>query len=255
MVCTLLTDFGTKDFYVAALKASLLKVSPTLTIVDISHQIEPDDFFSAGFQARAVCFEFEADSLHFIAVGTSLQFWYIYCQNQHFVSNSTEVLHLITKDKQIDNVAVISLPAILIPSFACKDFFCSFLTYFCNRLPNDSMGDTLAKPSIPFESTNFILSPRVTQFRDGFRGHILYIDHFGNLVTNFSREYISQSKFSLNVGIETITKLSEGYHSKSPGEIVAFFNSLNLLEIAVVSGNASQLLGMRRGTELTVVFP
>jgi S-adenosylmethionine hydrolase len=254
VLCTLLTDFGTKDHYVAALKAAMLNKAPDLQILDISHQIEIGDYFAAAFQALAVCFELEEGSLHFAAVGLDTRFWHIICQNRHFISNSTELLHLITNGKNIDFVEIVSPTDNNLGSFAARDCFCFFLNYFCNHKSKGAgLGGTMAEPSKRldlFQYSRKVSFPEVVAYSEGIKAQVIYVDSQGNAITNIKPSDIDPNHFSLELGIESVNKLCKTYQDRSAGEILVFFNSLFFLEIAVVMGNASRLLGLRVGNTL-----
>jgi len=96
---------------------------------------------------------------------------------------------------------------------------------------------------------------KVIVFKDRLQGSVIHVDRFGNICTNLSRSTLNQfstEQLAVGIGGKIIAKMAASYAAVRKGDLVALFDSHNLLEIAVNQGNAAKLLGVTAGAEVTV---
>ena len=254
-IVTLLTDYGLQDYYVAALKARILKDCPQATIVDISHLIPNGDIATAGFTLRSVFDDFPKGTVHLVAVGAASShkddFIAIRLDGHYFIGTNNGIWSLVS-DKQPSACISLPQPDVITNAFPAKFVFAPAAAELLNGTEITDLGN-------PFE---YELKKRL--FRQAIvrenelHGSVVHVDNYGNLITNISFRTFEKArdgrKFKITFGYETFTGISKHYNSQEYGDCVILFNSQNLLEIAINHGNAAQLLGLGYNSPIQVRF-
>ncbi|TND09775.1 MAG: hypothetical protein FD123_899 [Bacteroidetes bacterium] len=244
-VITLTTDFGLRDHYTAAVKGALLRGSPGTPVVDISHLVPPGDILQAAFILRNCFNEFPAGSIHIVAVGSSLSPRYpqiaLFLDGHYFVGCDNGIFSLLSQNRP-SRIVELALPADTTATFAAKDIYVPAAA----RLAAGEEIDTLG----PLRSDVYEKMLRRHPPEDHvIKGTVVYIDAFGNLITDISaaqfRAIGKGRLFSIGLIGDEITKIHRDYSDVVEGEKVAFFNSAGMLEIAINQGKASSLLNLK----------
>ena len=262
-VITLISDLGTKDYYLAALKASVLSRLPDCQLVDISHHIPPFDISKAAFVLRNVWHEFPEGSVHVISVDSNWEAQSPYTiveQNGHFfIGADTGVFSLLFNGEPVEAVYTVKLDGDEDLSFPTKSILMPIATRLANGEKPEKMGERAngykIRPSI-----NPVVEPH------NIRGMVIYVDSYGNVITNITqdlfREVVGDKEFTIVLrrgGIE-VQRISRAYSEVPQGEIVALFTSEGYLEIAInrgvegSGGGASDLLGLKEADIVRVEF-
>lgn len=254
-IITLTTDWNANDYYVGAVKGKILSQCPTAVIVDISHQIQSFNIHQAAFVLRNACSNFPEGTIHIIGVNTEgaqdQPFLIIKNENHYFVGTDNGIFGLLFPDepemiisiKTKDKIPGFSGISILTDS-ACKIF---------NEVQPDSLGTRVKsfKKRIPI---------RAAIDESVINGSVIYIDSYRNAITNISRELFERvgknRPFEIFVRSNhyRIDRINNFYHETSPGEILAIFNSIGLLEIAMNMGNVADLLDIPVNSSIRVKF-
>ena len=256
-IITLMTDFGTSDHYVGVMKGVILNINPQVEIIDITHTIPPQDIHAAAFLIDSAYRYFPAGTIHVIVVdpGVGSERRSIVCQTEtaHFVCPDNGILtHILRNGERIHTVAVEN-SAYFLPevsnTFHGRDIFAPVAAHLSRGIPIDELGGSVAQPvQLP------IPKPQVTD--KAIIGHIVWIDSFGNLVTNISHEILESLEGRDNVvihaGSAKIDHFNRSYAESAVGEALAIVGSFNRLEISVNQGNAAQVLGLKRGDTITI---
>ncbi len=254
---TLMTDFGTSDHYVGVMKGVLLNINPQVQIVDITHAIPPQDIHGAAFLIDSTYRYFPTGTIHVIVVdpGVGGERRAIVCQTDiaYFVCPDNGILtHILCNEKRTRTLAVENstyfLPQVS-NTFHGRDIFAPIAAYLSRGIPIDNLGNPITHPvQLP------VPRPEVTD--KGVIGHIIWIDSFGNLVTNISQEILEslkgQNGVTIHAGGTEINHLNRSYAESAVGEVLAIVGSFNRLEISINQGNAAQVLGLRRGDTITI---
>ena len=236
---TLLTDFGTADYYVGAVKGAILSVNPNVPIVDITHEIPAQDIEAGAFMLLAAYETFPAGTIHVAVVdpgvGSTRRPIVVTANNQFFVgpdngiftyvcdrAPSHKTFH-VTADKYFR-----SDPS---STFHGRDIFAPVAAALSTGVAPEQFG--------PLINDEVRLPSLETPLR------IIHIDRFGNCVTNITRERFEGE--SLTVDGRTITAFRKFYGEASEGEIFAIWGSACFLEISMNGGSAAQVLGAKRG--------
>ncbi len=254
-IVTLTSDLGLKDFYVAILKGKILSRAPTTNLVDISHEIAPFNIQEAAFILKNSCFHFPEKTVHLVSVHAEnrSQVKCIVAEyNNHYFVGMDNGLFALVFDDQPTKIVEITQIASTVSSFIAKDIL------------SDAVGDLLegkkleliGNPLNSLESKTY-LRPPDNSFM--VRANIVYIDRFGNLIINISKDRFEKSRAGRNFVInykrnEEIREISGSYCDVSEGEKLCLFNSGGYLEIAINKGNASKLLGLHLDNTIQIEF-
>ena len=259
-VITLMTDFGTSDHYVGVMKGVILNINPQVQIVDITHDIPPQDVHGAAFLIDSAHRYFPTGTVHVVVVdpGVGSERRAIACQTEtaHFVCPDNGILsHILCREERIHTVAVEN-SAYFLPqvsnTFHGRDIFAPIAAHLSRGIPIDKLGSPVAQPvQLP------VPQPQVTD--RAIIGHIIWIDSFGNLVTDISHEILESLEgrdgVVIHAGSAKIDRLNRSYAESTVGEALAIVGSFNRLEISINQGNAAQTLGMKRGDTITICMP
>ena len=197
-IITLLTDFGAQDYFVGAMKGVILSLNPDATIVDITHEIPPQDIQAAAFNLLACYQDFPAGTIHVAVVdpgvGSDRRAILVECANQFFVGPDNGLFSWITEREgkfsawQITNEKFFRSP--VSSTFHGRDVFAPVAA----ALSNGAATDEMSAP--PLENIVMLapLLPRTTA--EAIEGCIIHIDRFGNCVTNFTAEHINEERIA-----------------------------------------------------------
>lgn len=256
-VITLMTDFGTSDHYVGVMKGVLLNINPQAQIVDITHTIPPQDIHAAAFLIDSAYRYFPVGTIHVIVVdpGVGSERRAIVCQTEtaYFVCPDNGILtQILHNAERIHTVAAENsnyfLPQVS-NTFHGRDIFAPVAAHLSCGVPMDALGNPVAQPiQLP------IPRPEVTD--NTIIGQVIWIDSFGNLVTNISHEILEslegRNGVVIHAGGMEITRLNRSYAESSVGETLAIVGSANRLEISINQGDAAQTLELKREDKITI---
>jgi S-adenosylmethionine hydrolase len=244
-IVTLLSDFGTDDSYVAEVKGRLLSLAPGLTLVDVTHAVEPGDIAGAAFVLGRAWPVFPAGTVHLAVVdpgvGTARRALAAHAGGHWFVGPDNGVLDsaLGAKGARVVRLAV---PADAAPTFHGRDVFAPAAARLARGAPLEQLGPKVADPvrlDIP--------EPR----RQGgaITGHVVYVDRFGTLVTNLPGARIDP-RGTVRIGPHDLV-VRGTFAEAAVGEPLALIGSAGMLEIAVRDRRADAVLGLSRGAVVT----
>ncbi len=253
-IVTLLTDSGESDFYVAAIKARILGTNPGISIVDISHQIGACDIAHGAFVLRSVFREFPKGSVHLIGVDATGNRGdvpvAVQLEDHYFIGADNGIFGLISEKSPQMSVELNKVNPIS-TTFPEKDIFAPVAARLASGVAISELGP-------PFAPLKRLMDRHVKANKKMIAGHVVRVDHSGNLITNIPKDafdVLSKGKnFVIQVGGEKFRKLQTNYHQTEQGDCFVMFNSLQLLEIGIYKGNASQLLGLQYDSPVTILF-
>ncbi len=253
-IITLTSDMGTSDHYVAAVKGAVLSQLKEAVIVDISHHIAPFNNRHAAFVLRHAWPEFPEGTIHIIGVNPEADgqtpHVVVRYKGHYFIGADSGLFHLLFEEQP---EAVVELTLKLDTdhlTFPTKNIFVKAACHLARGGTMDMLGRKVAAVR---EQIN--VRPVVS---DGaIKGEVIHVDHYGNVITNITRELftslVKHRNFKITFGPSrhNISTIHKSYADVPAGERVAFFGDTGHLEIAVnkgVVGNgggAAQLLGLR----------
>jgi len=272
-IITLTTDFGTRDYSVAAVKGMLLKKIDKPVIIDISHAISPYNLAEAAYILKAAYPNFPKKTIHIIGVNaekTPLHKHLIVVLNeQYFIGADTGIFSLLAGEDQIEKIIAIDNTKAKECIFPTKDIFTDIAAKIADNQPLDSLGTVITSVK-KWRKIN----PNISK-KEELIGHIVYVDEFGNLSTDISKEFFEtfrkNRRFEIIAAGAKITEIYSTYDGisnynlpasqrKKAGKSIAVFNALNYLEIALYKsdpssgGSAFSLLGLRIGDSVKIIF-
>lgn len=246
-IITLTTDWGIKDFYLAALKGTILNQIPEATIVDVSHEINPFDLNEASYILRNTWENFPEGTIHLIGISSEASpdhpHLLIKEKGQYFIGADNGLFCLLFDETPTEIYELDVIQSSDKFTFSTKDVFVNVAKHVLENKDLNKLGEKI--PDL-IKRTAFqpVVDPGV------IKGKIIYIDHYQNVVTNISeklfKEVCRKHKFQIlvNAGQYRITKIHTSYSDVGEGELVALFGTDNLLEIAQNRGRAAGLLGL-----------
>lgn len=245
-VITLTTDFGLMDPYVAEMKGTILKICPNATIVDVTHQIEKFNIAMGSYVLAAASPYFPQGTIHLAVVdpdvGTTREPVIVHTKQGFLVGPDNGVLVLAARSQGMKHVYKISNPKLMLPrisnTFHGRDIFAPAAAHLANGIPPSKFGLKARKLTTPgFAKT--------AKRKDLLVGKIIYVDGFGNIVTDFSEKELKTMGIKRRVRIRIRRtrlklKLCSSYAEVKPGQPLAIIGSHNFLEISVNQGNAAE---------------
>ena len=253
-VITLLSDFGYTDQYVAVIKAALLNRLPDAQLVDISHGIEPFNIGQGAFVLNAIFRDFPKHTVHLIAVDThgSKQNRYLAAEieEHYFICSDNGLLSLIS-DQEPTQIIELPAPEAWATSFPTRQIFVRAAADLCKGARLEDIGN-------PTTTIRRLINRQLKLTDHAITGHVIHIDHYGNLITNITRDSVDAighgREFFIKFGRESIDRIHTRYNDLDAGDCICLFNDQNLLEIAIVKGNGSELLGLQYDSQVDVQF-
>ena len=259
VLATLLTDFGLRDAYVAAMKGVLLSRCRRAQLVDISHEVPPQNVLAAALILAEAARYFPPGTLHIVVVdpgvGTARRILAARYGAQRFLFPDNGVITRVDATMPLEEIVVVRntkyLPADQ-PSqtFHGRDLFAPVAAHLLNGLAIRQLGprpETYKLLEIP--------APRAGAGR--IDGEIIFVDGFGNLISNIPAELVQEQfddveRVEVTCGGRPVGCVRGAYGFVEPGAPVALFNSMRLLEVAVNQGRADQALRCSPGAAVCV---
>ncbi len=273
-IITLTTDFGLKDHYVAAVKGTIYSEIPEITIVDVSHKVTPFNYYEASYIIKNAYKSFPKGTIHIIGVDSELnretQHIAMLLDGHYFICANNGILSILNTTKYPEKIIEITTHQQLNDNFPVKNVFTKVACHLAR-------GGSLDLVGRPFNSLKEItnISPIINHDKTMIVGHIQYIDNYGNVISNITKELVNSIAQGRNIKVNirsfefdrimnsygdfvdySITKEKRFIEGKR----IALYNSNNYLEIALyksslqTSGGASSLLGINYRDNISITF-
>jgi S-adenosylmethionine hydrolase len=258
-IITLLTDFGSQDYFVSAMKGVILSINPDATIVDITHEIPPQDLQTGAFNLLAAYKDFSPGTIHIAVidpgVGSTRKGIVIDCAGQFFVGPDNGLFSWICDREQSFRAFELSEEKFfrrpVSRTFHGRDIFAPVAAALANGVAVEEFGPRLEK-LVRLKS----LAP-VKCDGGSLEAIIVHIDRFGNCITNLAREHIGAGARLIFNGREiagTRAFFSDGSDGEaSDDELFCFLGSAGFIEIAVQNSSAAEVLNAKRGDRVIVL--
>jgi S-adenosylmethionine hydrolase len=257
-IVTLMTDFGTVDGYVAAMKGALLSVNPRAVLVDVTHHIPSQDITEAAFQLATVWSAFPPGTVHLVVVdpgvGSERRAVIVEAGEQYFIAPDNGLLTLLVSNVMPQRAIVLDRPqffrADVSSTFHGRDIFAPVAGHLSRAAHSlDELGSAVAVDSL--------VSLPWTPVRDApnrVHAQVVSIDRFGNCRTLITRRQLPDDLDALYVRCNDVTVrgVHRTYGDVPAGKTLALFGSHGGLELAVRGGSAAQSWEIRRGDAVAV---
>ncbi|MFN3740972.1 MAG: S-adenosyl-l-methionine hydroxide adenosyltransferase family protein [Thermodesulfovibrionales bacterium] len=249
MIITLLTDFGNTDTFVAEMKGVILSINPTVTIVDITHEIEPFNIIEGAMKLSSAERYFPQGTIHLAVVdpgvGSSRKGIIIKTEKALFVGPDNGILSLAVKDYSRKEIYEITLPVSGGSTFHGRDLFAPVAARLSKGESPESMGRTI-------EEFVKITLPEPVIEKNRIKGEVVIIDRFGNAITNINEHILGNRRFRVRIKSKEIP-LFKFYKEagKRPGALI---NSSGYLEIFKYRASLSKALNIKLYDKVEVLF-
>ncbi len=259
-IITLLSDFGTRDAYVGAMKGVILGLNPEVVLVDLSHEVPPQDVLAGAFVLAEAAPYFPPGTIHLAVVdpevGTARRGLAARARGQYLVGPDNGLFSLAWQGAGDLRIFSLTNPGYFRPevsaTFQGRDVFAPVAGYLSLGVALEELGPAIPDPvSLPCPAPVF--TPEAA------RGEIIYVDRFGNLVSNLKaavlRDWLAGRPAHVRVGGLTLPGLARTYGEVPPGQFLALEGSHGFLEVAVNQASAAQGLEAGVGQPVEVVKP
>jgi S-adenosylmethionine hydrolase len=258
-IVALMTDFGTRDYYVGAMKGVICQINPQATIIDVTHEILRHDFYHGAFVLRQVWPYFPAGTI-FVAVvdpgvGTNRRILAARYSDRIVLAPDNGLVTFLHRDAELQEIRVVEnhqlFNAEVSPTFHGRDIFAPVAAHLSRGASFDILGPRTDHVDI------LNVPASVTRPDGSIDGEVMLVDHFGNLVTNISVVDLSAARshrhsHDVTVGSHAVGPLRGTYAEVEPGQPIAMIGSSQMLEIGINGGSATETLGVKRGDPVRV---
>jgi S-adenosylmethionine hydrolase len=271
---TLTTDFGIKDHFVGAVKGAIYNELPDVTIVDISHLISPFNISETAYILKNAYKSFPEGSIHIIGVDSELNkdmnHIALKLDNHYFICPNNGVISMIASEFRPEKIVEINIHDRVESSYPVLEVFVKVACHI-------KRGGTLEVIGKEIEDYKIItdIQPIISSNNDKITGSVIYIDNYGNVITNISQKLFNEIRqgreFELMAGRYPFNKIHEKYSDivdfsipkderRYDGNRLTIFNSAGFIEISIYRSNlntvggASSLLNLNYRDQLTITF-
>jgi hypothetical protein len=258
-IVALLTDFGLRDHYVAAMKAVVLGLCPDVQLVDITHEVSPQDIVHAALSLRACYRDFPAGTIFLVVVdpgvGSARRVLAVETASVRFVFPDNGVLDPLLAEDPPRLVVEVTNEQYGRPrvsrTFEGRDRFAPAAGWLASGVEVRALGARAEwRPRLAI--------PRPALHADRIEGEVIHVDRFGNLITNITRadlEAVARTRTPrVIVGTHQVAPLVSTYSEAKPGCALALVGSSETLEISLNGGSAAEALGLGRGAIVRVDY-
>ncbi|MDX6189454.1 SAM-dependent chlorinase/fluorinase [Flavobacterium sp. Fl-318] len=272
-IITLTTDYGLKDHFVGSIKGKILSEAPETTIIDISHDIDPFNTAEASYVVGASYLSFPKGTVHLIGVDIERNKENVHIAMQwndhYFICADNGILSMLTQKIVPQKIVAINIHDRFPPESTDMDIFIKVACHIAKGGLLNVIGKEIAAVKEVTE-----LQAVVANDGNSIKGYVIYIDHFGNVVTNISKQQFKEvakgRSYEIVMKPKSIKTILPNYSAiassdKYPiktyeGEKLAIFNEAGYLEIAIFRsnpskvGSANSLLGLNYRDVITIKF-
>jgi len=253
---TLTSDFGLRDPYVAEMKGVILTINPNATLIDITHEIEKYNTRAAAFMLASAAQYFPEGTVHLAVidpeVGTQRRAIGIQTKKGFFVGPDNGVLILAAQNQGIEHIYQLTNPKFALhrvsSTFQGRDVFAPAAAYLDKGVQPAEFGSEIRDPVTPEYA-------RVKFIGGSFKGEVLDVDDFGNIITNIPGKDVAFIEDVVQVelaGAPVKIHFGKTYAQAKPKEPILLVGSHGFLEIALNKDSAAKKLGVKAGDRVAI---
>ncbi len=259
MIITLTTDFGSGSGYVAAMKGVILSINPAVTLVDLSHDIPPQNVQAAALVLDDAAGWFPEGTIHVVVVdpgvGTGRAILYALIGRQHYIAPDNGVLSHVAARTPPSKLLRLENPEYWLQpvsnTFHGRDIMAPVAARLSLGLEPDLLGPPLGAPTL-------IPTPQVRVGPQRIEGIVQAIDSFGNLLSNVTAPMLAgrptDRRVCIACNIYETWGIYRTYAEQPQGALIALIGSTGRLELALVGDNAAERLGIGVGAPLVLAW-
>lgn len=273
-IITLTTDFGNKDFFVSSVKGAILSEVKNAMIIDVSNEIQPYNHSEAAYILKNAYKNFPKGTIHIVGVESELtpenRHIAMVFEGHYFIGSDNGIFSMIKDDLKAEKIVEINIHEKESSSFSVLDVFVKVAAHISRMGKLEVIGKIIKSIK---QITN--INPVVNNKANQILGSVIYIDNYGNVVTNINRKFFNEIRKSRDYKIFARTVKFENIYENYSGAIdfsnpkekreedgkkIAIFNSANHLELGIYKsnpktyGSAASLFGLDYRDPITVKF-
>jgi len=256
-IITLTTDWHNDDFYTGAIKGLLYSRCPNVTVIDITHKIESYKYTQAAFVLKNAFSYFPEGTIHLVGINSeSTEEQPPVClkiKGQYFVGAANGMFSLMFSEHPEQIIKLEERGSLKNSSFPELTLFAEAAAHLANGGKMEELGSPF-----PGKYRHVQFFPAIDD--NDITGNVIYIDSYYNVITNITRELFVQvgkkRNFTITIKSESysVNHLNTAYNQVEVGEMLALFNSLDLLELAIRNGKLAELIDLRINSPVTIKF-
>lgn len=253
MILTLLTDFGTEDYYVAAVKGTVLRLAPGTDLVDVSHQVPPGDVETAAFLLAAAAPAFPAGTVHLAVVdpgvGSGRRILAARTREAWFVAPDNGLLTPVLSAAV--SVRSVERHDLFLPgpghTFHGRDRFAPVAAWLLRGEPETELGPEIGDPKrLP--------SPPPRREPGRLAGRVIHVDRYGNLVTDIPAGWLPPGPCRAEVDGRAATRRVSHYAEIPAGEAALLPGSLGTVELSLNGDDLARRWQIGRGAAVEILW-
>ena len=256
-IITLTTDFGLSDGFVGVMKGVILGINPQATIVDITHDIAPQNIDQGAFVFANASKYFPPNAIHVVVVdpgvGSTRRPIALQAGETFFVAPDNGVLaSAISSQRSVVRVVHLNRPEYwfshISHTFHGRDIFAPVAAHLSLGVPLEALGN-------PIMDWVQLACRLAFRYGDEIVGRVMHIDRFGNIATNISEELLEamdRTRITVMICRKLLRGVRSTYTAVERGELLALISSSGYVEVAARNGNAAQILSAKIGDEVVV---
>ncbi|APG59353.1 SAM hydrolase/SAM-dependent halogenase family protein [Christiangramia salexigens] len=274
-IITLTTDFGEKDYFAGAVKGAIYSELNDVRIVDISHSVSPFHISEASYIIKNAYKSFPKGSIHIIGIDSELtpenKHLAVKLDEHYFICANNGILSLLASEIKPEKIVEINIHDKIQTNFPVLDVFVKVACHLAR-------GGTLEVIGKSVSDIRYLkqFEPIINSEKDQIIGHVIYIDNYGNVITNISRklfENVGKGRdFTIKARMVTFNEVHHTYshainfnvekekRKEEDGKKLAVFNSAGYIELAIYKsnpstvGSAASLFGLENRDTVTINF-
>ncbi len=274
-IITLTTDFGEKDYFAGAVKGAIYSELDEVRIVDISHSVSPFHISEAAYTIKNAYRSFPKGSIHIIGIDSELtpenKHLAVKLDDHFFICANNGILSLLASEINPEKIVEINIHDKIQTNFPVLDVFVKVACHLARGGTLEVIGKTI-------QEIKYIkqYEPTVNSDKNQILGHVIYIDNYGNVITNVSRKFFENvgkgREFTIRARNVSFSEIHEAYshainfevekekRREEDGKKLAVFNSAGYIELAIYKSNlktvggASTLFGLDYLDTVTINF-
>lgn len=245
---TLLTDFGERDYYVGAVKGTILRLAPSTDLIDISHEVPPGDIAHGAFLIGAYAPTFPAETIHLAivdpGVGSERAILVVRAASQLFVAPDNGLLTPLLREAEVYVVdhsdLFLDAPG---STFHGRDRFAPIAAALARGKKPQDLGSAAQHPTL-------LARDEPTRSEEQLKGHVVHVDRFGNVVTDLPAEWLPTAPTVVEIGFHSTATHVSSYSELSFGQAGWLIGSLGTLEVSLNGASLADRWQVARGDEV-----
>ena len=273
-IITLTTDFGEKDHFAGAVKGAIYSELPDIKIVDISHSVSPFHITEAAYIIQNAYRSFPKDTIHLVGIDSELnpenKHIAVYLDGHYFICANNGIISMLASEINPEKIVEINIHDRVETNFPVLDVFVKVACHIARGGTLDVIGKVITEIKQIRD-----LRPVVNSENNQIIGNVIYIDNYGNVVSNITKslfEEIAKGRsFTIQARRAKFTKIFCNYSDainfdipadrrEEDGKKLALWNSSKYLELAIYKsnprtvGSASTLFGLEYWDTISINF-